>query len=170
MRWTTVLGLAALAAVAACGGSAPSSGAGGGTDTTTVTDTTTDPGTTTDTATDTFWDAPYNAACNGARSHNAGLDCLSCHNGSKQFKLAFGGTVYAGAAGAANTEVGIRSGATFVKVCTSTNGNFYKQTASINWATAEIRVRNAGGEGIMGSAGTGACNSCHNGSTTDKLY
>ena len=62
-------------------------------------------------------------------------------------------------------QVGVKSGTNLYTAYTATNGNFWVAgTQTVNWATVEIRARNANGEKKMTSAPTsGACNSCHTG-------
>jgi hypothetical protein len=60
--------------------------------------------------------------------------------------------------------VGIKDGTKFVSAYSASNGNIWLPLGSttINWASAEIRIRNATGEKIMTDpTTTGDCNSCH---------
>jgi hypothetical protein len=113
---------------------------------------------------DNFWDGDY-STCSGQQSHNAGDACMtSCHT-SGSHKLAFGGTVYSGTSGKSGVQVGVKVGSDLIQVCSGSNGNFYYlANSTIDWANAEVRVRNANGE-LLGhpsnNAATGDCNSCH---------
>ena len=109
----------------------------------------------------------------GDSSHNSGKNCLGCHS----FKAA--GSVYNLAVTSAYSGAIIKltTGAggtgTILATLTSDNsGNFYTSNA-ISFGTG-IYVSVTGTDGTvktMSSAITsGACNSCHNGSTTVKIW
>jgi hypothetical protein len=96
---------------------------------------------------------------------------MLCHaTGSP--KLAFGGTVYKddGTTPAPNVEVGVRDGSGFYSGYTATNGNFWvvDTGATIDWANAEVRFRNATGEVPKAVTAAAACNSCHTGALVMK--
>ncbi len=80
---------------------------------------------------------------------------------------AFGGTVYTsgGSIGAANIQIGIWDGVNFWATYSASNGNFWipANGQSIDWASAEIRMRNENGEVAMQGEGAAGCNSCHSG-------
>jgi cytochrome c553 len=67
--------------------------------------------------------------------------------------------------------VGVNDGTNLYTAYSGTNGNFYLRTAAtINWAKAEVRIRNANGEKIMtGATPAAACNSCHTGTGTPRI-
>jgi hypothetical protein len=124
----------------------------------------------TSSGTGSWWPAAFNATTlpnpsNG--NHNAGKACLSCHvSGGQAPSWLFGGTTYdsAGTTGVAHLQIGIKDGTKFFSAYSATNGNIWLPTASntVNWANAEIRLRSATGEKIMGKTATsGDCNSCH---------
>ena len=77
----------------------------------------------------------------------------------------FGGTVYAGDGVTAvpHVEVGIRVGSNFYGTYSGANGNIWLGGAgNIDWANAEVRLRDGNGEITMsGATPAGACNSCH---------
>jgi len=118
-----------------------------------------------------FWQGTaYNASglpnpSNG--NHNAGQDCMGCHNsGSRQWL--FGGTIYQSNGSAApSVQVGIWDGTKLVTAYSATNGNIWLPVSSgpIDWANAEVRIRDSNGERTMtGDTPSAACNSCHNSS------
>jgi len=89
---------------------------------------------------------------------------MFCHNGSIGPSMVFGGTIYGPdhVQGAAGVEIGVRAASGFFLGCSASNGNFWVWgTPDIDWANAEIRMRNPKGQAIMKSAGAAACNSCH---------
>ena len=97
--------------------------------------------------------------------HNAGRDCLSCHDGSGEAPhFAFAGTIYNGSGSpVAGAEIRVEDAAGhFTTVYSATNGNFYK-TASANFAApGHAGARNASTTNLMISNVTnGGCNSCH---------
>ena len=109
----------------------------------------------------------------GISSHNTGKNCLGCHS----FKVA--GSVYNSA------FTSVYSGAT-MKITSAANGggnvlatltsdktgNFYTNTSVSFGSGVYVSVTGSGGNvKYMSSAITsGACNSCHNGSTTAKVW
>jgi hypothetical protein len=119
---------------------------------------------------DDFWSGAYDPSGLPNPSdgeHNAGQECLSCHDSLGNRTWSFGGTVYEadGSTPAANVEVGIWDGTTFVAAYSATNGNVWLPVGAgtIDWATAEIRLRSANGEVVMDDVGDGDCNTCHSG-------
>jgi hypothetical protein len=101
---------------------------------------------------------------------NPGRDCLSsCHNHG----FAFGGTVYdSSGTGLSSVQVGIKlTSGQFYSVFSGSNGNFYYSGSGLNLAGADIRVRDANGERQMPTTSTssGGCNSCHDGSATQRI-
>lgn len=92
------------------------------------------------------------------------MNCLSCHT-SGGLKFAFGGTVFqtGGATGAAHVQVGVRDGSGLRTAYSGTNGNFWVSGADVDWANAEVRMRNADGEVIKDVAAAAGCNMCHTG-------
>ena len=101
--------------------------------------------------------------------HNAGAGCMSssCHGTKVPFL--FGGTVYKadGTTGAPNVQVGISDGTLTVTAYSASNGNIWLPSSAgqLNFATAQIAIRNANGERVKpATAGRGAaCNGggCH---------
>jgi hypothetical protein len=82
-------------------------------------------------------------------------------------KFALGGTVFqtGGSTGAAHVQVGVRDGAGLRTAYSGTNGNFwvFDNGTDVDWANAEVRMRNADGEVIKDVTGASGCNSCHTG-------
>ena len=99
-------------------------------------------------------------------NHNAGQSCAGCHSSGDAAWL-FGGTVYQadGTTGAASVEIGVRDGANVYTAYSATNGNFWFPSTggTVDWANADVRMRNGTGEATMTSTATGNCNSCHTG-------
>jgi len=107
--------------------------------------------------------------------HNIGQGCLNaggCHGanpGSRVFTI--GGTLYTTAAGTTAAP-----GATIFigtqKMIVADNGNFYT-TNPVTFPTttkASLCPDTKPMVGPLNAAGDGNCNSCHNGTTTAKLY
>ncbi|MBI4953320.1 MAG: hypothetical protein HY908_14910 [Myxococcales bacterium] len=127
-----------------------------------------------------FWDgaAAYDPAglpnpADG--NHQDGNNCMNCHTGGGAApQWIFGGTVYeaGGTVGAANVQVGLLAaapgGAVLYTTYSATNGNFWIDAAAagnptIDWATAEVGMRNANGEVLMAGVPAATCNGCHTG-------
>jgi hypothetical protein len=144
-----------------------SAGAGGSTG---VGGSTATGGTTATTGTSSFWPAAYQAT-QGDSGMNPGKDCLSsCHNHG----FAFGGTVYDSSGNPLDSvEVGVKlTNGQFYSVFSGiVTGNFFYEGASLTLAGADIRVRDANGEKQMpiSTKSSGACNSCHNGTTNPRI-
>ncbi|MBN2196073.1 MAG: hypothetical protein JW751_24870 [Polyangiaceae bacterium] len=100
---------------------------------------------------------------------NAGQACMaSCHDatGVAATKLVFGGTVFRsdGVAPAPNVEVGVKDGTNQYYVYTAANGMYWAMgTTAVNWAAADIRIRNATGElvKLATDARDADCDRCH---------
>ena len=113
-----------------------------------------------------FWPNAYKATT-GASGMNTGQDCMSsCHNHG----FALGGTVYdSSGKPKSQVEIGVKlTSGQFISVFSGSDGNFHYSGSGLNLASADIRVRDATGESQMpvNSASSGACNSCHTGTTT----
>jgi hypothetical protein len=107
-------------------------------------------------------------------NHNQGQNCRQCHDGSTNAPVwMFGGTVYLanGTTPAPNVQVGVNDGTNLFTAYSATNGNFWVAgTRTVNWATAEVRIRNAKGELTMAGATPAAtCNLCHNSTTYPRI-
>lgn len=113
-------------------------------------------------------------------SHNMGKNCMECHNsgGSGEGSFTVAGTAYDStlAHTYANVTVKLYSqqnagGSLIATIVGDANGNFYT-TENINvGAGAYPIVYGANGSKYMHSQITsGACNSCHDGNTTDKVW
>lgn len=109
----------------------------------------------------------------GSSSHNTGKNCLGCHS----IKVA--GSVYNSAltsvyAGAIMKITSAANGAgnVLATLTSDKTGNFYT-SSSVNFGSGVyVSVTGSGGTvKYMTSAITsGACNSCHNGSTTARVW
>jgi hypothetical protein len=112
-------------------------------------------------------------ATSGSRggSHNAGRNCLSCHN------FGAAGTVYRTGTSTANTAGTVRlttapdgGGSVVATLKTDGSGNFYTQQA-VSYGSG-LYADLAGASGTRASMKTavtsGGCNACH-GSSTGKL-
>ena len=107
-------------------------------------------------------------------NHNAGQNCLNCHTGTTGAPhWYFAGTVYKadGKTPAPNVQIGVNDGTNLYTAYSATNGNFYLRTAAtINWASAQVHIRNSNGELTMsGAVPAAACNSCHTGTTNPRI-
>ena len=110
-------------------------------------------------------DTPTTPSSPGTSSHNAGRDCLQCHN----FSVA--GTVYR-ADGSAHPGAVVRlttgaqgAGDVVASLTTDGAGNFYTSQA-VSWGDGLYTdVSGAGGTRVpmQASISGGACNSCHAG-------
>jgi hypothetical protein len=98
-------------------------------------------------------------------NHNAGRDCLSCHDGSGEApQFTFAGTLYNGSGTAvAGAEIRVVDAAgKAVSVYSATDGNFYQKGSSTFAAPGHAGARNAATTNLMVSQVTnGGCNSCH---------
>ncbi len=115
-----------------------------------------------------FWQDDYNPQglpSPSSGEHRAGDDCMGCHDSMGSRTWAFGGTVYEsdGSTGAPNVQIGIWDGVNFWSTYSGNNGNFWVPAngPSIDWASAEVRMRNENGEVAMESEAAAGCNGCH---------
>jgi len=97
--------------------------------------------------------------------HNAGQACAGCHDGANATLWTASGTLYnavsGGSAIAGATIVLTDANNQEVRIVTSSNGNFYTQTALAYPVTA--RASGCPNDVAMVSkAASGDCNSCHN--------
>jgi hypothetical protein len=116
-----------------------------------------------------YWDTAYVPAqlpTPADGNHNADVGCMGCHATNDAVWL-FAGTVHQqdGTTGAASVEVGVRDGANLYTAYSATNGNFWfpDNGGTIDWAAADVRMRNANGEAHMTSTASASCNQCHTG-------
>lgn len=117
-----------------------------------------------------FWPAAYDTSGTSNPSsgmHNAGKVCGNCHTGGDAPAWSFAGTVYQadGTTGAQHVEVGVQVNGTTYTTYSGQNGNFFLAPGTtIDFAQADVRMRNGNGEVAM-SMGAGGrwCNSCHTG-------
>jgi len=121
-----------------------------------------------------YWPAAYNPAGAPAPEdgfHTEAVDaCLSCHgiSGNANLKIVFGGKLYEsdGTTPAANVQVGVVDGNNKYFGYSATNGLYWVEgTATVSWATADIRIRDAKGETLKLSnqPRSADCDSCHTG-------
>ena len=106
------------------------------------------------------------AACDGGSgTMRPGQDCLSCHKpgGEKPWTLA--GTVFPTATSATNQGLAdatiyiTNANSAPVTLTSNSVGNFY--TSNALTFPVSVVITQAGNTVIMGSAPSGACNSCH---------
>jgi hypothetical protein len=113
------------------------------------------------------------SSCSG--QHNAGKNCLQCHNGSNQTQFTFAGTLYDGSGNAVvGAEVRVvDSTGKGVSTYSCSNGNFYVKGGSLA-TPGHTGARNAANSASMVSSLTnGGCNSCHcsgSGCTTTAIH
>ncbi len=119
---------------------------------------------------------PYQTHSGGQGSHNAGMDCLSCHNGQGDpDQMTFGGTVYdANNNPLPGVEVRlVDANNNGISVYSDASGNFH------SWGTAfaapgHVGARNAQNTSNMAATiSYGGCNSCHcsgNGCSTKPIH
>lgn len=105
----------------------------------------------------------YDPTCKAPKPPPAGhlslskVECQTCHGATgTATQFYFAGVVWhwGGKQGAANIEVGLRDGNTFIYTCTDANGFFsvpLATTPPINWLSVESRIRAELGEKIMPS-------------------
>lgn len=110
-----------------------------------------------------FWPGDYDPTCKAPKPPPAGhlslskVECQTCHGATgTATQFYFAGVVWhwGGKQGAANIEVGLRDGNTFIYTCTDANGFFsvpLATTPPINWLSVESRIRAELGEKIMPS-------------------
>jgi hypothetical protein len=118
-----------------------------------------------------WWPKAYDPSCAPVPAdgkHSPGSNCQNCHeSGPAPMLWEWAGTIYLAdeVTPAPKVEIGVKSGATVHVACSADNGNFWlpKLAVAIDWASAEVRTRDANGESPMISKATGACNSCHAG-------
>ena len=127
-----------------------------------------------------FWTtvvySPSGAPSPADGHHNPSQNCAQCHvSGSASGApiWMFGGTVYQANATtpAPNVQVGISDGTSLYTAYSAANGNFWLAgSGTINWAKAQVRVRNANGESTMvGATPSAGCNLCHNSTTYPRI-
>jgi len=67
-----------------------------------------------------------------------------------------------GGGAASHVEIGVLSNGVLYSAYSATNGNFWVVgSTDIDWATAEVRMRDSNGETSMQSQASSNCNSCH---------
>ena len=113
------------------------------------------------------------------RSHNMGQDCINCHKpgGGEAPTWRVAGTVY--------NEVGtLTNPNSTVKLFTGPNGtgtlkynlnvdakgNFYSDTADFTGGLYPVATGNTSTNYMSSSITTGACNSCHTGTSTGRIW
>jgi cytochrome c553 len=110
-------------------------------------------------------------------SHNAGMDCLSCHKSGGEGEDIFtvGGTVYnTSGSGLAGVTVELyknadRSGTPVATLTSDDGGNFHSRSNVSFGSGLYVTMSNGDRSATMVSSITsGACNSCH-GTTTGKI-
>jgi hypothetical protein len=103
---------------------------------------------------------------NGDGHHNAGTDCLTCHNGAAAPLFTVAGTLYTSINGGtpiAGATIRLTDGkGTAVDLVTGTNGNFYGTGAVAFPVTA--RASGCPNDAVMSAqvqSTGGSCNGCH---------
>jgi hypothetical protein len=98
-------------------------------------------------------------------NHNAGRDCLSCHDGSGEApQFIFAGTLYDGSGNAVSgAEIRVVDAAGKAdSVYSASDGNFYERGSTAFAAPGHAGARDATTTNLMVSQVTnGGCNSCH---------
>jgi len=96
---------------------------------------------------------------------------MQCHSGGGE-KWLFGGTVFQtdGTTPAPHVQVGVKDSGGLYTTYSGSNGNFWVRDTgqNVDWANADVRIRNANGEAKMQSAPSAACNTCHSGGMVIK--
>ena len=122
-----------------------------------------------------WWPAPFKAGSlpdpsNGRGNHAGSSPCLSCHKSGGAASSAvwlMGGIVYSDTTSTTavpSAEIGIKDGDQFWSTYSATNGYFWlpSSAGTINWSSADIRIRTVKGELAMHSRATsGDCQTCH---------
>ncbi|MGK7346569.1 MAG: hypothetical protein ACNS63_12260 [Candidatus Nitrospinota bacterium M3_3B_026] len=109
-----------------------------------------------------------NVSSAGKSSHNAGRDCIECHN------LKYAGTVYtdatASAAAAGEVIVINQDNGMTLEITADASGNFYTTEGdpSVGY-TATVKGNSTG---MVAKQTNGACSSsgCHDGAATPRVY
>ncbi len=108
--------------------------------------------------------------------HNPGQNCVQCHvsgSATAATVFLFAGTVYKadGTTPAPNAQVGVSDGTNLYTTYSATNGNFWVPgPGTVNWATAQVRIRNGNGELTMvGATPASTCNVCHNATVYPRI-
>ena len=128
-----------------------------------------------------FWGGAYTPPQTASPVNYHGADtaqaCMSCHGPTATgatTKLVYGGVVYQadGATPAPNVQVGVSDGTYKSVVYSAANGMYWATgTATVNWATADIRIRSANGEAakLPADARSADCDACHHAGTASPL-
>ena len=98
----------------------------------------------------------------GSGHHNAGTECLGCHNGSTATRWTVAGTLYDGngaVLSGATIELVQGNGQT-IQIATCTNGNFYISQAVVFPLTVRASQCPANAP-MVSTVQAGGCNSCH---------
>ncbi len=109
----------------------------------------------------------------GSSSHNTGKNCQGCHS----FRVA--GSVYSQSFTSAYKGATVKitsapngGGNLLASLTSDRSGNFYTNS-SVNFGSGVyVSITGSGGsvKHMTSAITSGACNSCHNGSTTSKLW
>ena len=102
--------------------------------------------------------------------HGPGMNnavCGDCHDGNNEELWMYGGIVFQsdGVTGAGNVEVGVMSGGTLRATYSNADGLYWfpNDGGTIDWPSADVRIRNGNGEAMMNSEAAPSCMSCHTG-------
>lgn len=113
---------------------------------------------------------PPTSSCEPASSalpngrHNAGKDCLGCHNGGQAIAFTVGGTLFDSPAGAnavaGATIVLLEANGRTTKLITASNGNFYT-TAPLSFPLKVSASKCPSTTPMVDPVSGGGCNGCH---------
>lgn len=97
----------------------------------------------------------------GSGHHNAGANCLGCHNGNGAPLWTAAGTLYSssGAALAGATVTIVDATGKSIAIVTAQNGNFW--TSEAVKAPLRVKASRCPSVASMSATASGACNSCH---------
>jgi hypothetical protein len=72
---------------------------------------------------------------------------------------------------APNVQVGINDGTNLYTTYSATNGNIWlPASGTVNWANAQVRIRNSNGElSMAGATPAATCNLCHSSTTYPRI-
>ena len=114
-----------------------------------------------------------------SRSHNMGQDCMNCHKpgGGEAPTWKAAGTVYNqdGVLTNANSTIKLFTGPNGTGTLkytlnVDTKGNFYSDAVDFTGGLYPVATGNTGTNYMSSSVTNGACNSCHNGTTTGRIW
>jgi hypothetical protein len=114
-----------------------------------------------------------------SRSHNMGKDCMNCHKpgGGEAPTWKVAGTVYNPTGTTTNSNSTIKlftgpngTGTLKYTLSVDTKGNFYSDNADFTGGLYPVATGNTSTNYMSSPITNGACNSCHNGTTTRRIW